>query len=219
MSKVHIIIVKYKDLGYLKDCVNSVIENTDVPYHLTVHDNYPQNEFLAPLWNRLVSQKDDCEYVCLLNDDTKVGSGWLKKMIEVFQNEENVGAVGPTTNNCKNHQCQELPTEGYRIVDYGNMYSGWCLSGFCLVIRKKVWDEVGGMPSEFDKLLYGQEVAFLDKMMKLGYRQIWRKDAFVWHKGSATVKELVSEGYWNEDEERKKAREAFTKLRNKVDED
>jgi GT2 family glycosyltransferase len=218
MSKTHIIIVNYKNLNLLKDCVDSVKKNTDVPYELTVYDNSPKNEFLAPLWNRLVSQRNDCEYICLLNDDTKVSDGWLRKMIEVFENEEMVGAVGPTTNNCKNHQCKELPSESYHVVDYGSMYPGWCLSGFCLVIKKKVWDEIGGMPKEFDNLLYGQEVAFLDKMMKLGYKQMWRKDAFVWHKGSATVKELVKEGYWDELEERRKARVAFTEFRKKLNE-
>ena len=197
----HIIIVKYAQPEYEKHCIQSVLSTTTIPYDLTVVDNYPRKENLATLWNRLIAQSD-AEYVCLLNSDTMVTSGWLEKLVTTLIEHPNAGCVGPSTNHSHNQQSQQPPGEA--IVNFGERFPAWCLSGFCLVFPKKVWEEVGGFPEDCG--FYGQEVVFIDMLMEKGYAQLWRTDAFVHHEGSVSVKAAVARGEMDEGEERRKAR-------------
>ena len=207
---VEIILVKYNNTQFEDPCIMSVIANTKEPYHLRAYNNYPINYNIGKLWNRLIKESD-AEYICLLNTDTLVEPDWLKKLVEVFSLHKNVGVVGPTTTAAKTQQAKEPKATEVKIVDFGNDYPGWCLSGFCIVFPKKVWEEVGGFPEDFG--FYGQEVVLIDKMMDKGYRQLWRKDVFVWHAGQATVKKAVASGELDEEKERAIAREKFGKLR------
>lgn len=191
------------------NCIRSVNLLTREPFILTVHDNYPQNENLGKLWNKLINQSKGT-YICVLNTDTIVTPQWDTKLMEVFEKEIKVGAVSPSTNSSHNKQSSldRIPS-AYSIEEF----SGYeCLSGFCLLFPKTLWKATGGFPEDFG--FYGQEVVFLDKIRARGYRQIWRQDAFVWHFGSATVKKAVSEGKFDELAERRAAREHFDKLRN-----
>ena len=81
---IEIIVVKYNYPDIEKDCINSVIKHTNINYHLTIYDNYPNNENIGLLWNKLIN-RSDAEYVCLLNSDTVVTDGWLEKMHEIVQ--------------------------------------------------------------------------------------------------------------------------------------
>jgi GT2 family glycosyltransferase len=134
--------------------------------------------------------------------------------LEVFERERGVGCVGPTTNHAKNHQNSCPPTNHYDIVDFAKTYPGECLGGFCLVFPKSIWEEVYGFPENFG--FYGQEVAFLDKITAKGYKQIWRRDAFVWHEGQATVKKLTSEGVFDEVKERAISKQKVVEFRNSL---
>src|SRR3972149_10392362 len=94
-----IIIVKYNTPELEKKCIESVMKNTDVSYHLTIFDNYPSKHNLGQLWNRLI-RNSESEYICLLNSDTTVENSWLSKLLTTFNNfEKKVGCVGPSTDN------------------------------------------------------------------------------------------------------------------------
>jgi len=209
---IEIILVKYNAPQFENACVASVMGQTFSPYHLTVWDNYPKNENLGKLWNKLI-KKSEAEYLCLLNTDTLVEPGWESKLIEVFKMYNDAGVVGPTTcpQGSKNAQGKESKSDHMEIVDFGALYPGWCLSGFCIFFPKKIWEEVGGFPEDFG--FYGQEVAFIDRVTEKGYKQYWRKDAYVWHYGGASIKKAEKAGEIDEQAERKIAREKFGKLR------
>jgi GT2 family glycosyltransferase len=211
--KTEIILIKYNNEKVEKPCINSVIKHTKAPHHLTIYDNYPDNENIGKLWNRLISQSD-AEYICLLNTDTLLTDNWLTDLLEAFDMFNDVGAVGPSTNNSKNHQSSIEPPLPSSVIDFRAAYPKECLSGFCLVFSRNIFKLVGGFPEDYG--FYGQEVALLDKMTNLKYKQIWRKDVWVWHEGSATVKKEVKEGKFDELKERRKGREAFNKLRKKL---
>jgi hypothetical protein len=191
-----IIIIKYNNKKVEDDCVKSIVEFTDSPYNLTLYDNFPNNHNLGKLWNRLI-EKSDCENICLLNSDTEVSKSWLRDL-EIALEEPLAGCVGPSTDNCHNQQAIDTPEEIF--VDFGKTYPNWCLSGFCILFPKKIWEECGGFPEDFG--FYGQEVAFLDKVMKLGYKQIWRTDVFIHHIGSSSAKKAQTEGKMDEFKER-----------------
>lgn len=199
-----IIVIKFNNHLVEEKCLLSVIKNTSVAYHLTAFDNYPFKFNLGSLWNRLIKNSHS-DYICLLNSDTVVEKFWLAKLLDTFNKVEKVGCVGPSTDNSHNQQSGKRPNKTF--VDF-SIYKGMCLSGFCLVFPKGVWKSVGGFPEDFG--FYGQEVAFIDKIVKAGYRQIWRTDVFVHHEGGASVKKSGMD----ELKERRIARAKIAKLRN-----
>jgi len=211
--KTEIIVIKYNNPEVEKLCIQSIVKHTKAPYHLTVFDNYPENENIGKLWNELI-RKSTAEFICLLNSDTKVTKNWLTDLIEGFEMYSKVGAIGPTTNNSKNHQSMISPPLPKSVVDFRNAYPEECLSGFCLLFKRNVHNLVGGFPEDYG--FYGQEVALLDKMTSAGYIQLWRKDVMVWHEGSSTVKKEVLAGNFDELKERRKGRDMFNKLRKKL---
>ena len=84
MTKCEVIMVRYGLPELEQECVASVLEyTTDVDYHLTDYDNYEADEGLAKVWNDLI-RASDAEYICLLNNDTRVESEWLSKLLEAF---------------------------------------------------------------------------------------------------------------------------------------
>jgi len=202
-SKVEVIIVKFNNWEVEEPCIESVLENTSGNYYLNIYDNYPKNENIGELWNKLIKESE-AQYICLLNSDTVVTPHWLDKLTEVFLNEKDAGVVGPTTDHSHNHQSKAEPSSRYDVVDFSKFVLGngfpEVLSGFCLVFPKKVWEEAGGFPENFG--FYGQEVRLIDKILKKGYKQYWRKDVFIHHEGSATAKKFTKLGTFNEQEER-----------------
>ena len=139
----------------------------------------------------MLIEKSMAEYICLLNNDTIVYKGWLKKLIDVLK-DDSVGAVGPSTNQCHTPQKVDKIYKQKELVDFGKEYNGKLqLSGFCLLFPKRIWEEVGGFNEKFG--FYAQENEFLLRVQRSGYKTIWRKDAYVWHKGEASGQKLAKE--------------------------
>jgi cellulose synthase/poly-beta-1,6-N-acetylglucosamine synthase-like glycosyltransferase len=95
---VEVILVRYNNKECEDEAVKAVLENTTIPHHLTVFDNYPGDENLSVVWNRLI-KRSDADYICLLNTDTKVSKNWLRGLLRPLE-DESIGAVGPVTNKC-----------------------------------------------------------------------------------------------------------------------
>ena len=150
-----------------------------------VYQNYPTykeglDENLSVVWNRLIA-RSEAEYICLLNTDVLCEEGWLKKLIEVFKKEKNVGCVGPITNACGVDEQKTAKTDHYFVVDTR------MLSGFCMVFPKRIWEEVGGFDEEYK--IYGEDSDFFYRVKKAGYRLLIRKDVFIHHfKGQSAIK-------------------------------
>lgn len=191
-----------------------ILQNTKYPfYQVTLFDNYHPRFTLSKIWNKLID-KSYGEYICLLNNDTVPAENWLTKMVEVFEREGKVGAVGPSTNQCNNPQKVKAYPRHYEVVDFEREFGKkFQLSGFCLLFPKKIWHLAGKFDERFG--FYAQENEFLHRVQKLGFKTLWRKDAFVWHVGEASGKKLEKEEGFNRTEERLKGRELYQKaLRN-----
>lgn len=184
---MEIIVILYKNPEVEERCLESVRKFTDLNKHkLTVFDNAPENINLGKLWNQLIEESDE-EVICLLNSDCVVEEGWTR-IEETFEQIENVGAIGPVTDNCGTIQ-KGMP-KGYEMKLAND------ISGFCYVFRKSVWKEVGGFPE--DMPFYGQESIFNRKLQDHGYDLWIDRRVFVHHdKGASYKKEgIVGEDYW-----------------------
>lgn len=102
-----------------KECRDSIIRHTSSPYRLIVIDNGSQRqtkEYLEELtrnnnilitlirnetnlgYIKAVNQglnASNGDYVCLLNNDTRVEDGWLEELINVAQSNPEIGIVTP----------------------------------------------------------------------------------------------------------------------------
>ncbi|MFP3565432.1 glycosyltransferase [Paraburkholderia sp. SIMBA_030] len=141
------------------------------------------------------------EYLCLLNNDIEVISpDWLNEMVGIASQPGN-GAVGAALwypNNTLQHGGVLIGLGGIAGHMHHKMKRGHfgyfgravtaqnlsAVTAACLVIRKSIYDEVGGLDE-------GLAVAFNDvdfclRVREAGYRNVWTPYAQLYHHESAT---------------------------------
>lgn len=133
------------------------------------------------------------KYLVMLNNDTQTQPGWLTLLVQQVENDPNIGIVGPMLL-YPNGQLQEAggiiwrdgggwnygrldyperPEYNYlKDVDY--------ISGACILIRKSLWDEIGGFDERFAPAYYEDtDLAF--EVRRLGYRVVYQPLSRVVH--------------------------------------
>ncbi len=142
--------------------------------------------------NKAVKQAKG-RYICLLNNDTEVTSGWIDEALSMFEIMNDVGAVGckliyPDGSlqeaggivwgsgvpwNYGKNQNASHPSYNYsRQADY--------LSAAALFVKKTVWEEVGGFSEEFAPAYYEDtDLAF--KIRNAGYKTYYCPTSEVVH--------------------------------------
>lgn len=151
------------------------------------------------------------KYLLLLNDDMEViESGWLKRMAGQAA-VEGVGAVGAKlwypdslkiqhagiTNLSIGPAHKLVTSEDDRMYYDGRNYFTFnylAVTGACLLIRKKLYDELGGM-DESMPVAYN-DVEFCFRLHQKGYRNVLRNDCILFHH------ESLSRGLDEENEEK-----------------
>ena len=137
------------------------------------------------------------EVIALLNNDVEVISkGWLTEMVQHALRPE-IGAVGAKLyydDETIQHAGVVLGIGGvaghshkyFQKNEYGYFsrlkiiqnYSA--VTGACLVVRKKLFEELGGLDEENLKVAFN-DVDFCLKVQKLGYRNLWTPYAELYH--------------------------------------
>jgi GT2 family glycosyltransferase len=143
------------------------------------------------------------EYVLLLNNDTVVESNFLDELVKATSTEECIGFVGPivyyydyngrkdvinsagvdlilrsgSTRHIGMEEVDRGQYDGTRIVD--------SLEGSCLLIRKKVLDEIGLFKSSF--FAYWEETDLCKRGSDAGYKCACVQTAKIWHKISSSA--------------------------------
>jgi len=143
------------------------------------------------------------EYIVLLNPDTVVTQGWLERMKTHFG--QDVGAVGPVSDfaaglqNIDRHLPDGAPSRMGLLevadllarVNHGKGLDARLLTGFCMMIPRKVLDEIGLLD---ETLFLGNDDLDLSwRLREKGYRLVVATDAFVHHKGQVSFKSAPSE--------------------------
>ena len=151
--------------------------------------------------NNWAAQKASGHLLCLLNNDVEpIEPGWLLKMVGHALRPE-VGAVG----------AKLLYPDG-RIQHAGvlldgvaarHFYCGWArnsagyanrarltqnysaVTAACLVVRRQVWDEIGGMDAGNFPVAFN-DVDFCLRVEQHGFRNLWVPDSELYHRESAS---------------------------------
>jgi GT2 family glycosyltransferase len=132
------------------------------------------------------------DFVLLLNNDTAVTAGWLAPLLAVFD-DERVGAAGPMLLfgdgklqeaggilwrdasgwNFGRGDDPDKPAYGYRKdVDY--------VSGACLMLRRPLWDQLGGFDERFAPAYY-EDADLCFAVRAAGYRVVYQPASRIFH--------------------------------------
>ncbi|SAK69546.1 glycosyltransferase family 2 protein [Caballeronia ptereochthonis] len=141
------------------------------------------------------------DFVCLLNNDIEVISpDWLEELVSIAALPGN-GAVGACLwypNDTLQHGGVVLGLGGiaghmhYKIRRGAPGYFGRAMAAqnlsvvtaACLVIRKSIYEEVGGLDEELAVAF--NDVDFCIRVREAGYRNVWTPHAELYHHESAT---------------------------------
>lgn len=223
---VCIIILNYNGYELTKNCLNSIKKNTSkkIKYKVIVVDDCSNDDSKIKIkkefkWIDFIQNKKnfrfskannigikyalkkyDLKYIFLLNNDTKVKSGWLENAIKVAELDEKIGIVG----------CNQKDFSGKIKVSVGwihpfgvKYYLGneikevnWAM-GACLLIKKEVFKKIGFFDEGFFPSYY-EETDFEWRCKKAGFKIFFSPKSIVYHKGGATLeKEGKSAFIWS----------------------
>ena len=137
--------------------------------------------------------------VALLNSDTEVPSGWLRRLAAQAYAEDRVASVSPLSNNAS--ICGWLGYAGApmpdgvglaeidaacRTANAGRSAPAPTTVGFCMYIRRAALDALGGFDARTFGKGYGEENDFCLRAAAAGWRHHIACDTFVYHAGGAS---------------------------------
>jgi len=205
--KCDIVIAVWNNLEITKNCINSIIKNTDVDYRLIIIDNASDDEtkkYLEGLKEKegskvlLIRNENnlgfikavnqgmrlsEAPYICLINNDTVTTKGWLGEMIRIAESSPKIGLVNPSSNTLAQKPEKREPIEAYaqKLKDSTTSFTeiGSAI-GFCMLIKKEVIERIG----VFDEI-YGmgnfEDTDYSRRAIKEGYICARAHRAYVYH--------------------------------------
>ena len=239
--KAEIIVPTYENADYTVRCFESVYEYTD-NYRLVWVDNGSSEESRKTVLKeigrhpsyltawlpynagfiggtnhglRLVldAYETDAEYIVFLNNDVEVSPEWLNILMNVLEEDYNLGAVGPVTSECSSWQSfanasQVIPMfqiparfGGMDTIQrgktlsyaYGNTYRPCkMLAFFCTVFKKRVFEEIGYLDEDYGYGL-GDDDDFCKRMNNNGLRCAFSMGSYVFHNHRTTFRTIYSD--------------------------
>lgn len=216
-----IIIPTYNQAKYLKSCIESISEHTDLPYEIIIVDNGSTDEterylkqvgtevrykiladnhgFAGAVNIGLMMSKGTT--LLLLNNDTLVTPNWLDNMLACLNSDDRVGMVGPVTNYISGDQRIDVPyTDISDMLEFARLYNEpnsakWArtdrLTGFCLLFKRELLEKVGYLDEGY--AIGNFEDDDLNVRVRLmGYSLAIAKDSFIHHFGSVSMKAVQS---------------------------
>ncbi|MBA7596642.1 hypothetical protein ES703_03626 [subsurface metagenome] len=147
------------------------------------------------------------QYVLLLNNDVLVADGWLESLVSALERDERIGMVGPVSNYVSGRQrlvldspagspdvpCQD--DESYygfagtvRTANRGKVTPRRRIAGFAMLIRKALYDDLGGLDERFGSGNYEDDDLCL-RVREKGCAIMVDESTFIHHFGSRSFKE------------------------------
>jgi glycosyltransferase involved in cell wall biosynthesis len=216
-SKVAVVVVTMNALSATKACLQSVSANTTGAYDVICVDNgstdgtqhvlqemtgrkpicLGKNEGVARARNAgaAAAMKDpSVEYVCFLDNDTRVSPSWLSDMIAVMDDNPNVGIVGPISCCATGAQsvADQFNKRNYEDVHHlavarsPKVLPATKVNGFCMVVRVDLLKKIGLFDESFGT--YGYEAEDLcRRAWDAGFELRIANQVYVQHRGRATL--------------------------------
>ena len=166
---------------------------------VTLLENDTNTGFAAACNQGSAQAKGDV--LLFLNSDTVMPPAGLIRLIEALMKSGSIAASGPYTNRAGHFQ-QIEPT--YTSLDTLDLFAEDfaqrlgpdrdtdMLIGFCLAVRRTIWEEVGGFDERFGLGMF-EDNDLCYRIRRAGYRLVIASRAFVHHKGSQTLGRLQAD--------------------------
>lgn len=214
--KTSIIILTHNQLEITKQCLESIFKHTPEPFELIVVDNNSTDgtaEYLKSLpgiktvfnlknhgFARGCNQGYEIstgDTILFLNNDTIVTENWLGNMLRLLYSNDKIGLVGPVTNNISGSQ--QIPasySDTSSLEDFARAHCRWnaqChrrvlrLVGFCLLVKRKVLDDIGVFDERFGFGNFEDDDLCLRAVNK-GWHLMIALDSYIHHIGSVTFR-------------------------------
>ncbi|MEB3100932.1 glycosyltransferase [Ferviditalea candida] len=227
--KVSIIMLTYNQLDYTKQCISSIIDKTSYPnYELIIVDNNSQDntqEYLKQVEKRhdqikvILNEENHGfaggnniglkhatgDYLILLNNDTIVTRGWITGLLKHFDNNPNLGLVGPVTNSIGNEAM--IKTEYDSLEDMDNFAYNYTMNSmgelyiaintlamFCVAIPRTTFEKIGFLDENYKVGMFEDDDYSL-AILRSGYEIACAEDVFIHHFGSVSFKKLDDKEY------------------------
>ncbi len=215
---VSIVLITYNQIQFSKQCIESILAYTKISYEIIVVDNasiddtvnlishnYPEIKLIKndknlgfPIAVNQGINKALGDYVLILNNDTIVADGWLERMIEVAESENNIGMVGPISNEVSGLQkdneanyrsIKEMPlyAERVSVKNKGEVFHFPRIAFLCTLIKKEVIEKIGGLDERYSPGNFEDDDYCLRTQLA-GYKTVIAKDVFIHHFGSKSFK-------------------------------
>jgi len=199
-----------------QNCIESIIRNTQYPYRIIAVDNAsqaPTKEYLESLKTdkrlnftlirneenlgntKAVNQgieRSSAGFICILDNDTVVGKGWLIEMVSIAQSRKDIGIVNPCSNTLakwpKSSSQADIDTCAQDCFQLKGQYLvlGACV-GFCTVVKREVIDKIGGWDEIFSPG-YFDDTDYSLRAQAAGYKSVCARGAYVYHCEHASFK-------------------------------
>ena len=222
-----IILVNYNGKHFLKDCLHSIKkESEDLSLEVILVDNNSNDgsrEFVKQNfpWVHLLKNENNVgfavannqaidlssgRYILLLNPDTVIYSGALKKMIEIIDNDHHIGALSCmllNTDNSLQYSIGRFPSWYYQIAEslflhrlfpslnltelefnkkkYNQFHEIDWAFGAALIIRKSIFEKVGKLDEKF--FFVSEEKDLCYRIKKAGWKIFYVPTAKILHHG------------------------------------
>ena len=219
MAKITVVIPNYNGMKYLPDCLDALYsQDADTPeYETIVVDNGSTDGSVEELKKRpqiraillkentgfchavnLGIKESDSEYVILLNNDTKVKTGFIKCLYEAIRRDPRVFSASAQMlmwdreeliDDAGDRYCAlgwaYARGKGKRASKYDKTKSIFASCAGAAIYRKTVFDEIGYFDEEHFAYLEDIDLGYRARIY--GYKNIYAPKAKVVHFGSAST--------------------------------
>lgn len=211
-SLTSIIIISYNGLEYTRLCLESIRRHTTQGnYEIIVIDNASTDgsaEYLQKQKDiRLILNSENVGFpkgcnqgmqaaqgtdLLLLNNDTIVTPRWLENLRTALYSNSNIGAVSCMTNFAASDQSISLSYNSLSELEKAagdfnksnpsKWYPWLILVGFCLLLKRDVYERIGGLDEAFSPGNFEDDDYSL-RMRKAGYELLLCGDTYIHHFG------------------------------------
>lgn len=137
-------------------------------------------------------ENGESPYVCFLNSDCRIeDSRWLRNMGETLLNlkPQGVRMVSPVMNNPVGGDPAQKGEKSIEDRESVIVPEGSFLSLPCWMVHRELFPRVGGFLKEYAFGFYEDE-EFAARLKSHGYKQAVCRNAYVYHEGESTIRNL-----------------------------
>lgn len=210
-----IIIPVWNNLEMTRDCVNSIKKHTTYPYRIIIVDNAsdePTRQYLDSLKEKNSTKVDiirneknkgfvkavnqgmrysDAAYVCIMNNDTVATDGWLKELIEILRENNDIGIINPSSNTSCQFPGKLGIDEFARTLKIlkGKYQELYTCRAFSMVVKREVIEKIGYLDENYG-VGYFDDTDYCKRVQKSGYKTVRAKASYVYHKESQSFSKV-----------------------------